>query len=120
MSTAARARRARTPEEEADHLLGLYDSDAGRIMDVLHGQLTNLAGRAQTLLQLAGLTITVTGFSGASIARSGRVAAMRSTSAAWACSSSATSRTEPRTRCGRERSGPLESRACRSYAPLSS
>lgn len=76
MSTPARARRARTPEEEADHLLGLYDSDAGRIMDVLHGQLTNLAGRAQTLLQLAGLTITVTGFSGASIARSGPVAAM--------------------------------------------
>ncbi len=73
--TEARARRATTPEEEADHLLALYDSDAGKIMGVLHGQLTNLTGRAQMLLQLAGLTITVTGFSGANIARSGQLAA---------------------------------------------
>ncbi len=69
------ARRATTAEEEADHLLVLYDSDAGKIMNVLHGQFTNLTGRAQVLLQLAGLTITVTGFSGASIARSGPMAA---------------------------------------------
>ena len=69
------ARRAATPQEEADHLLGLYDSDAGKIMTVLHGQLTNLTGRAQMLLQLAGLTITVTGFSGVSIARTGQLAA---------------------------------------------
>lgn len=70
------ARRATSPEEEADHLLGLYDSQAGPIMTVLNGQLNNLASRAQTLLQLAGLTITVTGFSGASIAHSGPVAAL--------------------------------------------
>jgi len=69
-------RRAATPEEEAEHLLGLYGSDAGKIMGMLEGQLTNLTGRAQMLLQLAGLTITVTGFSGASIARSGRPAAI--------------------------------------------
>ena len=69
------ARRASTAEEEADHLLVLYDSDAAKIMTVLHGQFTNLTGRAQVLLQLAGLTITVTGFSGASIARSGHLAA---------------------------------------------
>jgi hypothetical protein len=69
-------RRAATPEEEAEHLLGLYGSDAGKIMGMLEGQLTNLTGRAQMLLQLAGLTITVTGFSGASIARSGRLAAI--------------------------------------------
>lgn len=71
-----RARRAQTPEEEADHLIALYDGDAAKIMGILHGQLTNLTGRAQMLLQLAGLTITVTGFSGASIARSGKLAAV--------------------------------------------
>jgi hypothetical protein len=75
VSGEAAARRARSPEEEADHLLSLYDGDAGKIMSILHGQLTNLTGRAQVLLQLAGLTITVTGFSGASIARSGPLAA---------------------------------------------
>jgi hypothetical protein len=69
------ARRAASPEQEADHLLALYDGDAGKILAVVHSQLTNLTGRAQVLLQLAGLTITVTGFSGASIARSGPIAA---------------------------------------------
>jgi hypothetical protein len=72
----ARARRTTSPEEEADHLLALYDGDASKIMSVLHGQLSNLTGRAQMLLQLAGLTITVTGFSGANIARSGYLAAV--------------------------------------------
>lgn len=77
MSTeSSRARRAKTPDEEADHLLALYDNDAGKIMGILHSQLTNLTGRAQMLLQLAGLTITVTGFSGANIARSGKPAAV--------------------------------------------
>ena len=70
------ARRASTPQEEADHLLALYDADAGKIMTVLNGQLSNLTGRAQMLLQLAGLTITVTGFSGASIAHTGQLAAI--------------------------------------------
>lgn len=74
--TEPTARRAHTPEEEADYLLGLYDSDAAKIMAVLHGQLANLTSRAQVLLQLAGLTITVTGFSGTSIARSGPIAAL--------------------------------------------
>lgn len=69
-------RRARDAQEEADHLLALYGNDAARITSVLHDQLTNVAGRAQTLLQLAGLTITVTGFSGASIARTGTAAAI--------------------------------------------
>lgn len=70
------ARRARSAAEEADHLIALYGGDAGKIMGVLHGQLQNLTGRAQMLLQLAGLTITVTGFSGANIARSGHMAAL--------------------------------------------
>jgi hypothetical protein len=65
-------------KEEIDHLLKLYDNRAEPIMARLEGQLSILATRAQTLLSLAGLTITVTGFSGASIARS-------STFAMWLC-----------------------------------
>lgn len=68
-------RRATTSHEEADHLLGLYGSDASKIMGIVQDQLSNLTARAQTLLQLAGLTITVTGFSGTSIARTGPLAA---------------------------------------------
>jgi hypothetical protein len=68
--------RASTAGEEADHLLALYDADAAKILSVLEKQLANLTSRAQTLLQLAGLTITVTGFSGASIAHTGHLAAI--------------------------------------------
>lgn len=74
--SASPVRRASTPEEEADHLLELYGGDASRVMTRLEQQLQNLATRAQMLLQLAGLTITVTGFSGANIARSGKLAAV--------------------------------------------
>lgn len=69
-------RRAETAEEEADHLLALYAGDATRVFALVEAQLSSLASRAQMLLQLAGLTITVTGFSGANIARSGRLAAI--------------------------------------------
>jgi hypothetical protein len=72
---ATAARRATTPQDEADHLLALYDSDAAKVMSIVQDQLSNLTGRAQTLLQLAGLTITVTGFSGTSIAKTGPLAA---------------------------------------------
>jgi hypothetical protein len=64
-----------TIEQETQHLLQLYDRDAGKIMSEIRDQLSILAGRAQTLLSLAGITITVTGFSGASIAHSGKIAA---------------------------------------------
>ncbi len=64
-----------TLDEEAQPLLQLYDGDAAKIMGAIERQLAILAGRAQTLLSLAGLTITVTGFSGANIARSGRLPA---------------------------------------------
>jgi hypothetical protein len=64
-----------TVDEEATHLLALYQGDAAKIMGAIERQLAILAGRAQTLLSLAGLTITVTGFSGANIARSGRLSA---------------------------------------------
>jgi hypothetical protein len=68
--------RSATRDDEARHLIQLYDGDAGKIMTRLEGHLTILSARAQTLLSLAGITITVTGFSGASIARSGRPAAI--------------------------------------------
>lgn len=71
-----RLRRAANAEEEAEHLLEFYGNDAPRVMARLEQQLTNLATRAQMLLQLAGLTITVTGFSGANIARTGWLAAI--------------------------------------------
>jgi hypothetical protein len=64
-----------TPEQEVEHLLRLYDRDAAKIMSELQSQLGILAARAQTLLSLAGITITVTGFSGANIARAGRLPA---------------------------------------------
>lgn len=57
-----RARRAERPEDEADHLMALYGGDGPRIMGLLQDQLNSVANRAQVLLQLAGLTITVTGF----------------------------------------------------------
>lgn len=75
-SEGAPAVRAQSPEEEADHLLAIYGADPKAVLPLLEGQLASVAARAQTLLNLAGLTITVTGFSGAAIARSGRLAAV--------------------------------------------
>jgi hypothetical protein len=65
-----------TRAEEGQHLIQLYEGDAPNIMGRIDGQLAILASRAQTLLSLAGITITVTGFSGAAIARSGTAAAI--------------------------------------------
>lgn len=64
-----------TKDQEVEHLLALYGGDAVAILSRIDAQLSILAARAQTLLSLAGITITVTGFSGANIARSGRAAA---------------------------------------------
>ena len=61
-------------EDEASHLIQLYGGDAAKVMGEIERQLGILMGRAQTLLSLAGLTITVTGFSGEAIARVGAVA----------------------------------------------
>lgn len=63
-------------DQETAHLLQLYGNDAAKIMGELRSQLSILANRAQTLLSLAGITITVTGFSGASIARTGPLSAV--------------------------------------------
>ncbi len=65
-----------THDEETDHLLQLYRGDVAAIMGMLNSQLAILAARSQTLLSLAGITITVTGFSGASIAHAGKLAAV--------------------------------------------
>lgn len=70
------ARPARTREEETEHLLALYDGDATRVLALVDGQLQSLAARAQTLLSLTGITITVTGFSGANIAKTSVAAAV--------------------------------------------
>jgi hypothetical protein len=75
-ANAARIDVGATRDEETAHLVKLYDGDAAKIMSRIEGQLALLANRAQTMLSLAGITVTVTGFSGASIARSGRVAAI--------------------------------------------
>jgi hypothetical protein len=63
-------------DEEAEHLLDLYEGNGPAIMGAIQHQMGILANRAQVMLQLAGLTITVTGFSGASIAHSGRLGAI--------------------------------------------
>jgi hypothetical protein len=65
-----------TIEDETEHLLQLYKGDGPAIVALLETQLSALANRSQTLLSLAGITITVTGFSGASIAHSGALAAI--------------------------------------------
>ena len=65
-----------TRDEEAQHLMQLYAGDAAKIMQAIESQLAILSSRAQTLLSLAGITITVTGFSGANIAKSGALAAV--------------------------------------------
>jgi hypothetical protein len=65
-----------SPEEDAEvaHLVDLYQGDAAKIMSRVENQLMILATRAQTLLSLAAVTITVTGFSGTNIAKSGPLA----------------------------------------------
>ena len=70
-----RPRPARDRDEEARHILALYERDPARILARIEDQLSILAARTQTLLSLAAVTITVTGFSGTSIARSGMAAA---------------------------------------------
>ena len=70
-----RPRPARDRDEEARHILAIYERDPARILARIEDQLSILAARTQTLLSLAAVTITVTGFSGTSIARSGLTAA---------------------------------------------
>lgn len=55
-------------QKEAGNLLQLYGNDFPRILDLLERQLNTLSMRAQLLMTLAGIVVTVTGFSGRLIA----------------------------------------------------
>ena len=59
---------------EADHILKLCLGDHLRAYDVLDRQLAVLVLRAQVVLSLSGIVVTVTGFSGRAIAESGQLA----------------------------------------------
>jgi hypothetical protein len=62
-------------EQEADRILDMYGRDqTARIMELLERQFVILHNRAQVLLTLCGVVITVTGFSGRLIAGTNRVA----------------------------------------------
>jgi hypothetical protein len=57
-----------TPKQEAERILALCAGDVVRALELLERQLNTLHTRAQVLLSLAGVVITVTGFSGRAIA----------------------------------------------------
>jgi len=57
-----------TPKDEARRILDLCHGDLLKALDVLERQMNTLHARAQVLLSLAGLTITISGFSGRAIA----------------------------------------------------
>lgn len=59
---------------EAKRLLALHGGDAARTFDVVRQQFAVLQSRSQLLLTLATITLTITGFSGPQIARSGAFA----------------------------------------------
>ncbi len=59
---------------EAERILKWAKGDAGRAFDMVEQQLSVLVMRAQVMLSLSGIVITVTGFSGRAIAQSGRLA----------------------------------------------
>jgi|GEM_PF-246969 len=63
-----------TPAEEARSILDLMDGDGPKSVDLLERQLFALNNRAQILVSLSGVVITVTGFSGRLIAATDRVA----------------------------------------------
>ena len=59
---------------EAEHILNLCLKDHLRAYELVERQLAVLVVRAQVLLSLSGIVITVTGFSGRAIADSSRLA----------------------------------------------
>lgn len=68
-----------TPEQvvqEAQRLCALFQNQPHHLIQILATQFGVLKTQAQTLMSLCGLTITVTGFSGAHMIRAGTPAAL--------------------------------------------
>lgn len=65
-----------TVEEEARRLNHLFEGKAAPLVNYLAFQLSTVKTYAQVLIGLCGLTITVTGFSGAHMIRSSSTSAM--------------------------------------------
>jgi len=63
-----------TQQAEARRLLALHHGDAARTYDVVRTQFLVLQQRSQLLLTLATITLTITGFSGPAMVRSGAFA----------------------------------------------
>lgn len=63
-----------TPENEARRILNLCKGDMLQALAILERQLAVLQTRAQIMMSLAGVVVTVTGFSGRLIAGHDRVA----------------------------------------------
>jgi hypothetical protein len=62
--------------EEARHLQRLFADQPVQLVQFLSNQIATVKTYAQVLIGLCGLTVTVTGFSGAHMIRSGSTAAM--------------------------------------------
>lgn len=64
----------RTPEEELEHIFQVYGAkNIDRIYKILSETFNVLQQRAQTLLSLITITLTISGFSGPQIARSSQL-----------------------------------------------
>lgn len=61
--------------EEAERIRRLFPGQDGAFIQYLSGQLTTVKTYAQVLVGLCGLTVTVTGFSGAHMIRAGSLSA---------------------------------------------
>lgn len=59
---------------EVKRILALTKGEPGRTFDLVQAQLTVLVMRTQVLLSLSGIVITVTGFSGRTIAQTSELA----------------------------------------------
>ena len=65
-----------TIRDEAEQLHRLFDGQPIQLVTYLASQLATVKTYAQILIGLCGLTITVTGFSGAHMIKSGSIAAL--------------------------------------------
>lgn len=60
-----------TPAQEVERLMDLYKGDRARILDEVRDAFNVLQGRAQLLISLVTICLTIAGFSGPNIAASG-------------------------------------------------